>query len=102
MTAQACESSCPFRINRSRGNIAVKNCASWGYGFECLVFCSLRRKATHVRRGDHLRMTRESRRRHLVGCPAHVERTAGDQPLVECVLERDFVDEFAARCIDEK
>ena len=80
----------------------MKNCGHLGYGFECLVFCSLRRKATHVRRGDHLRMTRESRHRHLVGCPAHVERTARDQPLVQRSLERDFVDQFAARCIDEK
>ena len=90
--AQPREASCTLGIRRARGNIAIEDRGHLGHGFQCLVLCGLRREPAHVRSRDHLGMARESRRRHLVGRSAHIERGARDHPLIERMQERGFID----------
>src|SRR6187399_504028 len=71
------------------------------HGFQRLVFDRLRRQAADMRGGDDVGKLRKLRTWHLVGRAADIHRGTGDTILEQRLRQRRFVDEVAAREIDE-
>jgi hypothetical protein len=90
------------RVHRALRRAALQHFGHLRHGFHRLVFHGRRREAADVRRGDHARVRGHARRRHLVGRAAHVERAAGDGAGVQRGEQRVFIDQVAARGVDEE